>query len=64
MAELKVYEIEASITLNFNFEVDAKNKAGAEAQANERLEHYMIHLSREFDSSDIYIDSVEESEGH
>lgn len=64
MADLKVYEIEASITLNFNFEVDAKNKAKAEAQANERLEQYMVHVRREFDSSDIYIDSVEESEGH
>ena len=61
---MKVYEIEANITLNFNFEVDAKNKADAEKQANEQLEQFMVHVRREFDSHDIYIDSVEESEGH
>lgn len=64
MADLKVYEIEANITLNFNFEVDAKNKTEAEAEANKRLEQYLVRCQREFDSSDIYIDSVEESEGH
>lgn len=64
MAELKVYEIEANITLNFNFEVDGKNRQEAEDEANKRLEQFMVHVRREFDSSDICIESVEESEGH
>lgn len=64
MADLKVYEIEATISLNFNFEVDAKNKEEAETQANEKLEKFMVHVRREFDSHDIYIESIEESQGH
>lgn len=62
--ELKVYEIEASITLDFNFEVDAKNKTEARALAQQKLEDFMVQVKREYDAVDIYIDSVEESEGH
>lgn len=64
MADLKVYEIEASITLDFNFEVDASSRDSARVQAHQKLKQFLVGIKKEFDTSDIYIDSVTESEGH
>lgn len=64
MADLTVYEIEASITLNFNFEVDASSRDSARVQAHQQLKQFLVGVKKEFDSSDISIDAVVESEGH
>ena len=65
MAELKVYEVEATIMLRYSFEVDAKNKSEAIDVATEELEQKMAWISRDhYDTYDIDIEQVEESEGH
>lgn len=65
MAKLKVYEIEATIMLRYNFEVDATNKSNADDVAREELENKMAWISRDhYDTYDIDIEQIEESEGH
>lgn len=65
MADLKVYEVEATIMLRYCFEVDAKTKAEADKIAREELEKNMVFISRDrYDTYDIDIEQIEESEGH
>lgn len=65
MAEPIVYEIEATILMRYTFEVDAKNRAEADKVAREELEKNMAFISRDrYDSYDIDIEQIEESEGH
>ena len=65
MAEPKVYEVDATIMLRYCFEVDAKNRAEADEVAREQLEKQMVHISRDYyDTYDIDIEQIEESEGH
>ena len=65
MANLKVYEVEATIMLRRSFEVDAVNKSNAHEVATAQLEQEMAFISRDrCDSYDIDIEQVEESEGH
>jgi hypothetical protein len=61
---MKVYEIESSIILSFNFEVDAKDKADATAQANLAMKNYLATTKREYNEAEVTVDSVEISEGH
>lgn len=63
--DLKVYEVEATVMLRYAFEVDAKNRADASTVARQQLEEQMVHISRDYyDTYDIDIEQVEESEGH
>jgi len=65
MSKLKVYEIEASVILRYSFEVDARTKDEAETAARTELEQQMVRISRDFyDTYEIDIEQVEESEGH
>lgn len=60
----KVYEIEATITLEFNFEVDAKSNGDAHNEAAKVLRQHLAFIKKEYDSSEIDIVQVVESEGH
>lgn len=61
----KVYEIEATVMLRYTFEVDARSKADADGIARKQLEEQMVHISRDYyDTYDIDIEQIEESEGH
>lgn len=65
MADKKVYEIEATITLRYNFEVDANNESTADIAARGLLDQQMAQLSRGlYDTYDIDIEQITESEGH
>lgn len=65
MADKKVYEIEATIMLRQNFEVDATNRSNAYDIAEQELEKIMTFIKRDcYESYDIDIEQVEESEGH
>lgn len=64
MADLKVYEVDATIMLRFCFEVDAKDKAGARDEGEKILKQHLATIKKEYDTADIDIEQVEESEGH
>ncbi len=65
MAKTKVYEIEATTLLRHSFEVDATSRAEADELAREALENNITFMSRDrYDTYDIDIEQVEESEGH
>jgi len=66
VSKTKVYEVEATIMLRVSFEVDAKNKSDAYDVATEAIETgTMPFIKRDcYDSYDIDIEQVEESEGH
>ena len=66
MSKLKVYEVEATIMLRVSFEVDATSKANAYDVATKAIETgTMPFIKRDYyDSYDIDIEQVEESEGH
>jgi hypothetical protein len=65
MSGLKVYEVEATTMLRHTFEIDAKNRAEAEKMARKELEKNMAFIGRDrYDTYDIDIEQVEESEGH
>lgn len=61
---MKAYEIEATVMLSFNFEVDALNKSTAEIEAGKQLKEYIVKCKKEYDGYEIVYDSIEESEGH
>lgn len=64
MAELKVYEVDATIMLRYCFEVDANSKANAHEVAQAELKKHLALLRKDYDTADIDIEQVEESEGH
>lgn len=64
MSEERVYEVDSSVILRFCFEVDAPNRGAAQREATRRLESYISKLKKEYDTYDIDIEQVEESEGH
>lgn len=62
----KVYEIESTVTINFNYEVDAKDKNDAVQQARLKHKQFIESLKKDDDiaSTESSIDRYEESEGH
>lgn len=66
MAKSKVYEVEAVIALTVTFEVDATSESNARDVATEALETGTMPFIRKeaYDTYDIDITDVVESEGH
>lgn len=66
MSKTKVYEVEAVIGLTITFEVDAVSEADARRVAEKEIESGTMPFIRKdaYDTYDIDITDVQESEGH
>ena len=63
---MKVYEVEATITLTYIWELDAPSVGQANKLAADEMRKMLANIKKDdaLDSTDISIDSVQESEGY